>query len=109
MADLRVQQPATAQATPVSADGKGGNPHRDQPPPRRRPDHPGAAELAVALAEDGRTAMEAHYEQDADGNPLIRIVDAARGETVAVVTPEELRALTEQTGLPAGLLVRARR
>ena len=32
-------------------------------------------------------------------------VDRDRGETVALLTPEELRDLAEQTGLPAGLLV----
>ena len=49
--------------------------------------------------------MEAHYEQDDDGTPLIRIVDRERDETVAIVTPEELRAMAEQTGLPPGLLL----
>lgn len=106
MADLRIQQTTPVQAARVSADGRGGTPQREHAPPRERQDRHGADELAVALAGDGRMAMEAHFEQDADGNPLIRIVDAARGETVAVVTPEELRALTEQTGLPPGLLLR---
>lgn len=50
--------------------------------------------------------MQARYEQDADGNPLIRIVDAERGETIAVLTPEELQELAAQTGLPPGLLIR---
>ena len=107
MADLRIQHTTPVQAARVSPDGRGGTPHRDQPPPRERQERHGADELAVALAGGGRTAMEAHLEQDADGNPLIRIVDIARGETVAVVTPEELRALTEQTGLLPGLLLRA--
>jgi hypothetical protein len=106
MADIRIQQPVPVQATPVSGDSRGGGGHRDQSPPRERPDRHGAEELAVALAGDGRAAMEAHYEQDPAGNPLIRIVDTARGETVAVVTPEELRALTEHIGLPPGLLLR---
>jgi hypothetical protein len=109
MADLRIQRPVPVQATPVSADGRGGGAHRDQSPPRERSDRHGADELAVALAGDGRAAMEAHYEQDAAGNPLIRITDVARGETLAVVTPEELRVLTEHTGLPPGLLLRTSR
>lgn len=106
MADLRIQQTTSVQAVRVSADGRGGTPHREQAPRREYQERHGADELAVALAGDGHAAMEAHFEQDADGNPLIRIVDTVRGETVAVVTPEELRALTEQTGLPAGLLLR---
>jgi hypothetical protein len=106
MADLRIQQTQPVQAARVSPDGRGGTPQREQAPPREQSERHGADELAVALAGDGRAAMEAHFEQDAEGNPLIRIVDVARGETVAVVTPEELRALTEQTGLPPGLLLR---
>lgn len=106
MADLRIQQSQPVQAVRVTSDGRGGTPQREQSPPRERQERHGADELAVALAGDGRAAMEAYFEQDAEGNPLIRIVDTARGETVAVVTPEELRALTEQTGLPPGLLMR---
>ena len=38
---------------------------------------------------------------------MIRIVDRESGESVAVVTPEELRELAEQTGLPTGMLLQA--
>ena len=48
--------------------------------------------------------MEARLELGEDGTALVRIVDTARDETVAVVTPEELRDLAQRTGLPAGLL-----
>jgi hypothetical protein len=65
-----------------------------------------AEELALALTEDWRPAMEARYEEDDSGAPRIRVVDTQSGETVAVVTPEELRALAVGTGLPPGLLMR---
>ena len=65
---------------------------------------PGAEELAVAL--DGRSQLAARFEQGADGQPLVRVFDRERGETVALLTPEELRTLAEQTGLPPGMLVR---
>ena len=106
MADITIHQHSMVQPAAIASDGRSGNQRRDGQEPRQRRERPGAEELAVALAEDGRAAMEARYEQDADGNALIRIVDTARGETVAVVTPDELRRLAEQTGLPAGLLVR---
>ena len=57
------------------------------------------------MALDGRQQLSARFEQDADGQPLVRIIDRERGETVALLTPEELRALAEQTGLPPGMLV----
>lgn len=63
----------------------------------------GAEELAVAL--DGRRHLSARFEQDADGQPLVRVIDRERGETVALLTPDELRRLAEQTGLPTGMLV----
>ena len=110
MADLRVSNTpdGSRQVAGVASDGSRQQPDRHgQGEPERRQPAPGAEELAVALTEDGRTAMEARYEQDADGNALIRIVDVERGETIAVLTPEELRELTEQTGLPPGLLLRA--
>src|SRR6476620_5349380 len=108
--DLRVQHPAMhVQAIPVHDESSGGEPRRDHHDGERHQEAPGAEELAVALSEDGRAAMEAHYEEDAEGNPRIRIVDTERSETVAVVTPEELRALAERTGLPPGLLVRTAR
>lgn len=63
----------------------------------------GAEELAVAL--DGRRHLAARFEQDSDGQPLVRVIDRERGETVALLTPDELRRLAEQTGLPTGMLV----
>jgi hypothetical protein len=107
VAELRIQQGAQVarQAAGVGPDAHGGGAPHEQPR-RERPAPDGAApELARALSEDGR-ALEARYELDAAGEPRIRIVDGARGETVAVLTPEELRALAEQTGLPPGLLLR---
>jgi len=108
VADLRVQRPEPAADRPqsVSRDGasagrgEGEQPHADERPA-------GAEELAVALAESDRgDALTASYEVGAEGEPLIRIVDRVRGETVALITPEELKALAEDTGLPPGLLLR---
>ena len=108
MGDLRIHSDPARPATtaPVGADGGRGGPahEREQPQHERRP---AAPELAIALAGDARAAMEARYEEGIDGQPRIRILDRERGETVAVLTPDELRALTEQTGLPPGLLLRA--
>lgn len=110
MADLRVhavpdRSRQIAQVTPDAS--RDDRQQREPQGERRRRPAPGAEELALALTDGGGAAMEAHYEEDADGNPLIRIIDGERGETVAVLTPEELRTLTEQTGLPPGLLIRA--
>lgn len=107
MADIRVTRgdDAARQVSGVSSDGDGQAQRRGQEQPQERRAAPGAEELAVAFSEDGSTAIEARYEQDADGNPRIRIIDRERGETIAIVTPEELRALAEQTGLPPGLLL----
>ena len=52
--------------------------------------------------------MTPQLEQNEQGETVIRIVDSASGETVAVVTPEQLRELSEQTGLPAGMLIEAK-
>lgn len=110
MADLRVQQPdsSTERARAVSRDGGSSTPGRGGDDLSRQHDAPtGAEELAVALAESDRgDALTARYEVDADGAPLIRIVDRTRNETVALITPEELKTLAEDTGLPPGLLVR---
>lgn len=107
MADLRISKPGDgSRVSNVGAEGGREQPRHEQPSEHERPQHrPGAEELAVALTGGDGLAMEAQYEQDADGNPMIRIIDRERGETVALLTPEELRALTEQTGLPPGLLV----
>ena len=57
------------------------------------------------LGDAGAAAMEAHYELGDDGEPRVRIVDGESGETVAVMTPEELRQLAGSLDLPPGLLV----
>lgn len=106
MADLRVDQAAgnPQRPAPVSGEGAGGRERQQarERSPRRRP---GAEELAVALSESDRGELTAHYEQSEDGVGMIHIVDSESGETVAIITPEELRAMAEATGLPAGLLV----
>lgn len=106
MADLRVAQAATNQQRPAPVPGEGADSReRQQGHERRRRPRPGAEELAVALSASDDADLTAHYEQSEDGAALIHIVDGKSGETVAIVTPEELRAMAEATGLPAGLLV----
>ena len=95
------------EVTAVHVEAHGGQSQRQPPQPCPRREPPGAAELAVALSEGGRSAMAAQYETDAGGTVHIRIVDLESNETVALLTPEELRVLAEQTGLPAGLLFKA--
>ena len=106
MAELRVEHAGALPlgTTPVGADQRRQGGRRQQQSNEGRA-HPGAEELAVALDGHGRGTLSARFEQDADGQPLVRIFDRERGETVALLTPEELRELTEQTGLPPGLLV----
>ncbi len=109
MVDLRVQQTDSGaeRAAAVSRDG-GGSGH--QPGGDDSPSHydapAGAEELAIALESDRGDALTARYEVDGNGDPLIRILDRTRNETVALITPEELKTLAEDTGLPPGLLVR---
>lgn len=111
MPELRVEHinPLVAGTPAVNPDqrrqgGSGRQQQRDGASQGR----PGAEELAVALdgALGGRQQLSARFEQDADGQPLVRVYDRERGETVALLTPEELRTLAEQTGLPPGMLVR---
>lgn len=92
----------------VTGDGGGRREQHREPAHREGGRPPGAEELAVALSEDGRGTMSTRLEENDDGDPVIRIVDSASGETVAVVTPDELRELSEQTGLPAGMLLEAK-
>lgn len=110
MSDLRLS--GQSGVPPITVPGA----TEDRPRQQRQERHPerdrerregGREELAIALDEPGR-ALAAHLEQDADGVPMVRITDRLRGDTVAVVTPEELRSMAEQTGLPAGLLFQAR-
>lgn len=106
MPDFRIEHSAPLPGgTPaVSADQRRqGGERQQQQQPGGGKSRPGAEELAVAL--DGRQQLAARFEQDADGQPLVRIYDRERGETVALLTPEELRALAEQTGLPRGMLL----
>lgn len=110
MADLRIDRASDQprDVPSVSADGRQRGEHdgaSDRQPSRQRDARPGAEELAIALSTDGHATVSAQLEHGDDGEPLIRVVDSERGETVAVVTPEELRALAEQTGLPPGLLI----
>ncbi len=105
MPELRVEHvaPLVSGTPAVGADQRrrGGNPQQQPGGGRSRP---GAEELAVAL--DGRGQLSARFELDAEGQPLVRVFDRERGETVALLTPEELRALAERTGgLPPGMLV----
>lgn len=106
MAELRVDHGGALPlgTPPVGADQRrqGG---RQRQPSREGRARPGAEELAVALAGRPHGTLSARFEQDADGQPLVRVFDRERGETVALLTPEELRDLAERTGLPAGLLV----
>lgn len=110
MPDLRVGPTSSPNPTEGVPAASGDQRHqrdrrnRDEDASKRR----GAEELAVALDEGRRAHLVARFEQDADGVPLVRIVDTDRDETVAVMTPEELRAVAEQTGLPTGLLLQAR-
>ena len=88
----------------------GGQRNPEQRDPERRQQRqpgrsPASAELALALDTPGRAELEARPEVDATGELRIRITDRRSGQTIAVVTPEELATLARATGLPAGLLV----
>ena len=111
MADLRIERGQTpvgpTSITPDQRRGNGGDAHRER---RDRDDGaaPGVEELAVALREERRKHLVARLVVDESGETRVRIVDTDRDETVAVLTPDELRTLAAQTGLPAGLLLQAR-
>jgi hypothetical protein len=105
MAELAITRGAEAQRLAgVGTEARDGGAQRDAQPRERRErrDAP-TPELAVALGGDAVTIA---YEEGPDGEPRLRVLDAERGETVAVLTPEELRRLTADTGLPPGLLMR---
>jgi hypothetical protein len=110
MADLRIEHgapaPGPAAVTPDQRRGNGGDSRRDRQSPEGQP--PGVEELAVALREEGRKHLVARLVTDDSGEVRVRIVDTDRDETVAVLTPEELRVMAAETGLPAGLLLQAR-
>lgn len=103
MPDLAVTRSTEARRMGgVNADAHGGE-RREPAPEEQRPRREySSPELAVALGE----AVTVVYEQGANGESLIRVLDNERGETLAVVTPEQLLAMTADTGLPPGLLVR---
>jgi len=110
MSDLRVGQPGAVAHSVEGVKPDGDAPRREQRGGQHRDSHgaAGSEELAIALANSSRGhTLVARYETDDEGNPLIRIFDREQNETVALLTPEELRTLTEDTGLPPGLLVRA--
>lgn len=111
MAEVRVDRPAYVPPLGVpgasedrprhQGDRDGGRERRDTP------DSGGREELAVALDEGGRS-LRAQFEEGSEGEARVRILDRATGGTIAVLTPDELREMAEQTGLPAGLLFQAR-
>ncbi|MCK9486271.1 MAG: hypothetical protein M0R73_06140 [Dehalococcoidia bacterium] len=112
MADVRVDRPAYVPSVGVPGASE------DRPRQQRREGdlreggsdgRPGGGreELAVAFDDPGRS-LAALFEEAEDGTPRVRIVDRTTGHTVAVVSPDELRAMAEQTGLPSGLLFQAR-
>jgi hypothetical protein len=110
MPDLRIERGATPLGpAAVGAEQRrsGGDAPRDRREDEARPT-PGVEELAVALHEEGRAHLVARLMTDESGETRVRIVDTERDETVAVLTPDELRTLAAQTGLPAGLLLQAR-
>jgi len=109
VADLRIQHTDASAERPVAVShdaGSGGRGPGHEPEPHAER-APGAEELAVALSESDRgESLTARFELGSEGEPLIRITDRSRNETVALITPEELKALAEDTGLPPGLLLR---
>ncbi len=111
MADVRVDRPTYVPPVGVpGASEERPRQQREQGEPRRDGDeraHGGREELAVALDEGGRS-LSAHLEDGPDGVPQVRVRDRRTGATVAVLTPDELRTMAEQTGLPSGLLFQAR-
>lgn len=112
MADLRIERgPSPFGPSAVAPDqrrGDGGTRRERQGTGDRDPAPAGVEELAVALHEERRKHLATRLETDDAGETRVRVVDTERGETVAVLTLDELRTLAAQTGLPAGLLLQAR-
>ncbi|MCC6237052.1 MAG: hypothetical protein IT299_05700 [Dehalococcoidia bacterium] len=103
MAEIaNVRKTEAPQLVAVAADSHGESRREPQRDPRRHPARPRSPEVAIALGE----AVSLAYEVGDDGAPVIRVVDNERGETVALLSPEDLRTLTADTGLPPGVLVR---
>ena len=108
MADVRVDRSNQLPPPGVPAiSGEQRRQRQDQHGEQRERRPGGREELAVAFDEPGR-ALAALLEDGPDGEPVVRVVDRADGQPVAVLTPAELRAIAEQTGLPSGLLFQAR-
>jgi hypothetical protein len=111
MADLKIERgPAAIGPAAVTPEQRRGDGHGEARRERQEAEErtPGVEELAVALREEGRKHLVARLVTDESGETRVRIVDTERDETVAVLTPDELRALAAQTGLPPGLLLQAR-
>ena len=98
---------ATSHVPTVNPDSRGQRDGQQSHAQQQETSRRGSEELALALSEEGHASVEARIEQDESGATVIRIVDRESGESVAVVTPEELRELAEQTGLPTGMLLQA--
>jgi len=107
MSDIRFDGPVhlPPAAIPTASEERRRQPGGQRRQQERQPG--GREELALALDEGGR-ALAALLETDVDGVAIVRVVDRTDGRTVAVLTPEELRALADATGLPSGLLFQAR-
>lgn len=110
MSELSVGRPGDGQHQPPPS-GDDRQRRRAEPVPEAERHAPpggaaiGAEELALAFGAAG--PVHARLEYDDAGRPLARVVDLVRGETVALLTLDELRALTEATGLPAGMFIQA--
>ncbi len=102
MADIAIARNAEAQRLGGVGAEAHSEPRRQPEQQRKRRPRPRSPEVAIALG----AAVSLSYEIGADGQPLVRVVDHERGETVALLSPEELRSLTADTGLPPGSLVR---
>lgn len=107
MSDLRIERtPDLSQPVRSVADGqRQGDQHERKDSRRDSEPRPGSEELAIALTEDGNTSIKATLEEDEAGQPVVRVVNTKSGETLALLTPEELRQLAEETGLPVGMLL----
>ena len=94
MADLRIERGPSplgpSSITPDQRRGDGGGRRERQEKGEREPVLSGVEELAVALHEERRKHLAARLETDDAGETRVRVVDTGRGETVAVLTLDEL-------------------
>lgn len=109
MSDLRIAgTPDPSQPVRSIGDGRRQSDEHERDDSRRDLEpRPGSEELAIALTEDGNMSIAATLEEDEAGQPVVRVVNTESGETLALLTPEELRQLAEETGLPVGMLLQA--